>query len=293
MYFILFVLGVALGSFLNVLTLRYDPEKKFSFRSIQGRSRCMSCGKQLRWYELIPLISFCIQRGMCRSCKTSLSRQYPIIELLMGVIAVGIGYIFFHIFSFPLAIVLWAPYVATLFWIIVSMVLLFALIIDAKHFIIPNGTNMLLFGFGIVWTAFLALWGFNEDMAHGSFLTHFAQLIEPWQGIILNHLIGMGVAGIFFLLIVVMSRGKGMGVGDIKLIGSLGLLFGWPDIAIIIISSFIIGTIAIVPSLILRQKHGSDKVPFGPFIVMASFLVLFWGTGLLQAYFDIIGKLSL
>ncbi|MFA7201647.1 MAG: prepilin peptidase [Candidatus Paceibacterota bacterium] len=283
---LLFILGLVLGSFLNVLTLRYDPEKKFSFRAVQGRSHCRSCHVQLKWYELIPLVSFLVQKRTCRSCHVKLSWQYPLVELGMGVIAVGIYLLFLEVFLFLPSVWIFGLVVA--FWILVSMVLAFAFIVDARHFIIPNGTNLLLGIMGGGWTAFLIYAGFEADLAKGSFLLHFAPLIEPWNSILLNHITGALVAGLFFLLIVLMTRGRGMGVGDIKLIAALGLLFGWPDILLIVVCSFILGTILVFPLLILRRKKGSDQIPFGPFIILATFLILFWGAGLLGVYFDII-----
>lgn len=86
-YFIFFVFGAIVGSFLNVVSLRYQPEQKvFDIKIIGGRSRCPHCGKTLTWYELIPIISFLIQLGKCRSCRHRLSFQYPIVEILSGFI---------------------------------------------------------------------------------------------------------------------------------------------------------------------------------------------------------------
>lgn len=287
---LLFILGLVLGSFLNVLTLRYDPEKKFTLNTVRGRSHCVSCHTQLRWYELVPLLSFLIQKGKCRSCRAKLSWQYPLVELSMGIIAVGVYLLFNTIFPFISSV--WFFVFIIAFWLVVSMVLLFAFIIDARFFIIPNGTNLLLGIMGGVWTAFLMYAGFESDLAKGSFLLHFAPLIEPWNTILLNHITGMLVAGVFFLLIVLMTQGRGMGVGDIKLIAALGLLFGWPDILLIVVCSFILGTFLVSPLLFLHRKKGSDHIPFGPFIIMASFLVLFWGAGLLGVYFDIIQRIG-
>src|SRR3989344_7186685 len=89
-YALLFLVGNALGSFLNVLSIRYNPDKNvFAKSSISGRSRCQNCGRGLGWFELIPLASFIAQKGRCRTCNAQLSRQYPIVEALMGVITLG------------------------------------------------------------------------------------------------------------------------------------------------------------------------------------------------------------
>lgn len=290
-YIILFFIGIALGSFVNVLALRYQPDKKNSWHNLRGRSYCDHCSKQLRWYELIPVLSFVIQKRKCRSCKKNLSWQYPIVELAMGLIAVGIGIIFLHGFPYLLGVPTVIRYISVAFWLAISAVLAQAFLVDLYHRIIPNGSNLFLFVAGIVWTVFLAVMYSSQRVGMGSFLGSYAQLWQ-WDSILVNHILGMIIASGFFFLIVLISRGKGMGMGDVKLIGSLGLLFGWPDIALIIIGSFVVGTIGVLPLLIMRKKKGKDAIPFGPFIVLASFAVMFWGAGLLQAYFDIIQKLG-
>ncbi|MDO8429924.1 MAG: prepilin peptidase [bacterium] len=84
---ILFIFGLTFGSFLNVVSFRYSPEKSlFSFRNLLGRSHCPQCGKTLNWYELVPVFSFLIQKGKCRSCGEKISWQYPLVELASGFI---------------------------------------------------------------------------------------------------------------------------------------------------------------------------------------------------------------
>jgi len=101
--------------------------------------------------------------------------------------------------------------------------------------------------------------------------------------------VGAAAGGIFFFLIVLASRGRAMGMGDVKLITALGLLFGWPDIVLIIFLSFILGAVVSLILMALGRKKISDLVPFGPFIVLAAGLVFFFGARLLSLYFGIIG----
>ncbi len=290
-YFLLFFIGIALGSFVNVLALRYNPDIKFSWSSLRGRSLCNHCRKQLRWYELIPVVSFLIQKRKCRSCKKTLLWQYPIVELCMGFIAVGIGLVFLRAYPYFLGLSDGIRWGVVIFWLAVSVVLIQAFLIDLRHKIIPNGSNLFLFVAGVIWTVFLFVMYSNQRVGLGSFMGAYAQLWQ-WDNILVNHIFGMVVAGLFFLLIVLISRGKGMGMGDVKLIGALGLLFGFPDIILVIVCSFIVGTIAVIPLLLTHKKRGKDAIPFGPFIVLASFLVLFWGSGLLRLYFGIIETLG-
>lgn len=287
---ILFLLGLAVGSFLNVFILRYDPSQKFfSFRRTLGRSQCPGCSKTLAWYELVPLLSYFLQRGKCRSCETSLSLQYPLVELLSGVAFVFV----------PLRIeqlLLLSPFFANIWviaglsaiWIAVALLLVAVFLVDVRYFIIPNSVNAALAALGAIWTVALLLVRFPAGMGAGSFLFNFAPLFPIFSTVWANHLLGLGVGFVLFLIIVLASLGKGMGMGDVKLIASLGLLFGWPDIMVVMLVSFILGAVLAVWSLLIGKKKMSDQIPFGPIIVIAAGLVFFGGAGLASLYLGIL-----
>ena len=289
----LFLLGLAFGSFLNVLTLRYKPDESYGIKTVGGRSHCLHCGRQLRWFELIPLLSFIIQRGACRACGKKLSWQYPLVELAAGLIFVTVPLFFqqhallWGISQQPVLVVLFSA-----LWIGVLFLLLAMCIIDLRWYVIPNVLNEILAFLGVCWIGIITLTHLAGSIGTGSFLGNFSQLF-PLVGSLLyiNHLWGILIAGVFFLVVVLVSRGKGMGMGDVKLIAVLGLLFGWPDILLIIMLSFIIGTVVVVPLMVIRKKKMSDKIPFGPFIVIASAIVFFFGSGIVTSYFAIIQRI--
>lgn len=287
----LFVLGLVFGSFLNVLTIRFDPRGRFfAAKNVRGRSRCMSCQKQLAWYELIPLASFALQVGKCRSCRARLSWQYPAVELATALIFAGVPLFLNRFFAFwdpSLSPWLFAGIVAL--WMAVFILMLIAFIVDVRHYIIPNAVNALLFVLGVVWV-FLA-WHFNlfENLYGGSFLRQYAAVFPAFANPWLSHLAGAALGSALFLLIVVFSRGRAMGVGDVKLIGALGILFGWPDIIPLIFWSFILGSLVAMVLLARKRKGMADQVPFGPFIVAASALVFFAGPWFMSLYFGLIG----
>jgi prepilin signal peptidase PulO-like enzyme (type II secretory pathway) len=287
----LFLVGLALGSFVNVFTLRYQPsDKPWALADVRGRSRCLSCLKTLSWYELIPLVSFIIQRGKCRACNAVLSLQYPLVEMCAGLVTVGVP------LTLQSAFMMWNPAWGTWFFVftcvlwIAALLTLFAIaVIDLRHYLIPNALNLFLLVLGIAWVAVAGARGVFGTFGGGSFLRHFAPLFFVPQNYWLSHAIGSAVSVLFFVGLVIFSRGRGMGMGDVKLIGALGFLFGWPDVVMVVLLSFIIGAVIAVALMALGRKRMSDLVPFGPFIVAASYAVFFLGAGVLEAYFGIIG----
>lgn len=284
-WIILFIFGLAIGSFLNVVSLRYEPGNKvFDLKIINGRSHCPHCQKTLRWYELVPLLSFIVQFGKCRSCGYKLSWQYPIVELLSGLIFVLV----------PFAL-LASGYtlVAILIWILIFVLFLLLSIIDFRHYIIPDSINLFLAFLGIILiTIYLifpinqltnSLINYNSFIGHYSLLFNFSFLSSIW----LNHLFAAFIAMALVAMIIILSRGRGMGWGDFKLVGALGLIFGWPDILMILFLSFIVGSIFVLPLLIKKQKTMKDVVPFGPFLIIASILTFFLGYQIIDCYFKL------
>lgn len=287
---VLFCLGLAFGSFLNVITLRYSPERGFYHKQhYMGRSRCLHCHKILSWYELVPLASYMIQLGRCRVCQSRLTVQYPIVEFLSGLLFLFVPLVIKNFLVFMGPNYLWYWALASFIWIIVFLFLLAAFIIDVRHYVIPNSVNLTIFIISIIWVGISLSGGGFGDIYQASFLKQFFAIFPNFSSIVANHIFGGIIAALFFLAILVFSKGRAMGMGDVKLIGALGLLFGWPDIVPIMLLSFIIGAAISVVLIILGNKKMTDKVPFGPFIVIATSVIFFFGAGLLSSYFGIIG----
>lgn len=277
-YFILFFFGLGIGSFINVVSLRYNPsEKILTKKNIGGRSHCLFCGKQLAWYELLPVISFLAQKGKCRHCHNKLFLQYPLIELLSGLIFVFVP---FSLLASGYTLM------AILIWIFIFILFLLLSTIDFRHYIIPDQINLLLAGLGIILTAINSQLN-NFDAITGSFIGHYALIFGLRNSIWINHIFASLLAMLILGAIIIVSRGKGMGWGDFKLIGALGLIFGWPDTLIIILLSFIVGGISVLPLLLRKKKTMKDVVPFGPFLIIASAIIFFFGYDLIDSYFKL------
>lgn len=244
---IAFLWGVCLGSFINVVSLRFSTGES----SVRGRSRCPHCHKQLTWWELLPLVSFVALRGKCANCKQRLSLQYPLVEVASGVLAVSL---------LQDMAVSWAP----LLTFAIALVLLTLFLIDLRTFILPD--------FYVVLLAVLAA------------------LLHAYGGSVSSTSILMGVlfGSGFLLFLWLVTWGRGIGLGDVKLAVPLGLMFGFSGIAVVLFMSFIVG--GLTGLLLLAAKRATPKtaIPFGPFLT-GSALVLLMRPGLVDTFRRLIG----
>lgn len=275
----LFLIGIIFGSFFNVLILRYNPEKAIFGKQLQGRSACLYCKQKLNWYELIPVFSFLIQRGKCRKCASRISLQYPIVEILSGLIVVTVP------------MVLGFNYLA-LIWILVLFTLLIASCIDIRHYVIPDELNLIIFLLGALATIIISI-NHNDIsfMIPGTFLGTYAYIFSFTTNIWILRLSAFLFGGIFFTSIILLSREKAMGWGDAKLAAAAGLLIGWPDIIMALMLAFIIGAIVGVIAMLLKKKGRKDMLPFGPFIAIGIVIVFYFGQNLISAYFNFLNSL--
>ncbi len=280
-----FVFGLAIGSFLNVLACRYDPEKfLLNKESLGGRSACPKCGNKLKWFELIPLLSFIILRARCRNCQSRISFEYPLVEissaLIFTLVPWGLSRLPFFNF-FGLSTSYW---LLTASYILVLETLLLITLIDVRLKLIPDELNIFLVCLGFIIGFFSRI---HFDYVNGSFVGSYAAIFGLRGNVWINHIVASIVAAVFFGFIIFITRGKGMGMGDLKLIAALGLVFGWPDIIMIAALSFIVGSIFSLPALVFRKKHLKSFIPFGPFIATAAAIVFFFGEDLMHLYFSL------
>ncbi len=277
----LFVFGVAVGSFLNVLRVRYDPEKFILNKNIiGGRSVCPKCRNTLRWFELVPVVSFVLQAGRCRHCGGKISPLYPIVEIVMGLIFVFVPFGLTPVFGVPSPLF----YALSLLWILVGVALFLMALIDAKTNLIPNEIVFLLVVLGIL---IAALSGSRFGYTEGSFAGHYAFLLGIRENIWLNRLFASAVSALFFGFVIAVTRGRAMGMGDAKLAFALGMVFGWPDVLLVVAVAFILGALFGLGAILLRKKTMRGTVPFGPFLAIASFLVFFFGFEIVDFYFKL------
>ncbi|OGG39635.1 hypothetical protein A2116_00670 [Candidatus Jorgensenbacteria bacterium GWA1_49_17] len=291
-YIALFIIGLAIGSFLNVVAFRYKSSRSvFYHKNLGGRSHCMQCGASLRWFEIIPVVSFIIQKGKCRSCGGKFSLQYPIVELLSGGILAGVPFYFSKFYGimepFSFSASLRSYYGFLILWILVFLTWLLISVIDNRHYLVPDGLNTTLAVLGVVIAAIKTLPSGWLLPFHDSFLRHYELIFSPTQTVWANHLLGALIGGLFFFILVAVSRGRGMGMGDVKLAVASGLVLGWPDIGLAIILAFILGGIWGALLLLGGKKTLHDKIPFAPIFIVGIALTVFLGFGIVHGYLSL------
>ncbi|HYD34561.1 MAG TPA: prepilin peptidase [Vitreimonas sp.] len=255
----LFWAGAALGSFLNVVIYRTMTEESW----VTGRSKCDHCGKQIAWYDNIPLLSFLILRGRCRRCHKPISIIHPVVESLTGILFVWwywVGFIFFQLTQHPLQTL------QPLFWLLVGVLLLVIFFADLLYMLIPDVIVGLLLLMTICYRLALVLFGAMQ----------LPDLLWSVGGAVLA---GALFGGLWWI-----TKGKGMGFGDVKFSVPMALLLGWPNIMVGIFLAFLIGALAGVSLIAGGRRRFGQVIPFGPFLVIATFITLVWGDSLVQWY---------
>lgn len=238
------LIGAAVGSFLNVLILRTRRQES----ALTGRSRCLRCGATLRWFELIPLLSFGWQRGRCRHCKTKLSWQYPLVEILTAA-------------GFVLAVAVFGfRWTMLLDWLIVGALIAVA-VYDWRWALLPDA-----------FTLGLAVVGLVGAWSHG---------LAPTD-ILLGGLAGAGFFGLQFVL----SRKRWVGSGDILLGAALGLLLGWRMLGLALLLAYFIGALAASVLVLMKRRRTSSSIAFGPYLTLGAFIAWLWGPRLIDWYFN-------
>ncbi len=247
-YALVFIFGAIIGSFLNVVIKRYNTGESI----VYSDSCCFTCGKKLSWSELIPICSFLMQKGRCRGCHSKISRQYPLVEFLTGLLFLSVFLKFFP--DLGLVIFYW----------IVSGLLIIISVYDFYHQIIPDKIVYLLIFFA------LGYWFF----AKGATLIGF--------------LVGLSFFLFFFLLWLV-SRGRWMGFGDSKIALAAGWILGFENGLIAMIFSFWIGAILGIFLLLFSKKNITlkSRIPFGPFLSSGIIIAFLFGESIVKIYFNI------
>lgn len=242
-YVVVFLYGLCIGSFLNVCIYRIPLKESVA----KSRSHCMSCGGQLKWYDLVPLFSYLFLRGRCRQCKAKISIQYPLVEALNG-----LGYVFiFYINGINLTSILYSLCFSAL--IVLS-------VIDFRTYEIPFGINVFIFILGIISTV--------ADYTN-------------W----LEHILGFVVVSGFLYILVLVTKGRAMGGGDVKLMAAAGLLIGLKNSVLALILGCIIGSIIHIARMKIQNKD--HVLAFGPYLSVGIFIAMLFGNSFINWYFSL------
>ncbi len=246
------------------------------------RSYCPKCSHRLNWKDLIPVISFIMLRGKCRYCGNTISLQYPIVEISTGILFTAIlwyssSFLFPALIS-PTAGMAFFALATFFYYLIIASFLIVIFIYDLKHYIILD--KIVYPAIGLV-----ALYHIFEFM-NTKWRINFTLLSvgdDSWV-LLINPLISALAASAFFGAIVLISRGKWMGIGDVKLAFLMGLFLGSVGVIIALFAAFFLGAIVGIGLVLAKKKTMRSEVPFGPFLVTGTFIALFWGQTILDTY---------
>ncbi|MBD5487587.1 MAG: prepilin peptidase [Lachnospiraceae bacterium] len=245
LYIIIFLYGIVIGSFLNVCIFRIPKQENI----VKIRSHCMNCGYQLKWYDLVPVFSYLCLGGKCRSCKQKISVQYPLIELLNGVLYCTV----FAVYGLSVEALLYA---------LLTSALIALSVIDFRTYEIPVGINIFILTLGLI-----------------RIVTDYAD----W----LDYAVGFFIVSGFLYIVHLVTKGRGIGGGDIKLMAAAGLLLGWKLILLAFVLGCIIGSVVHVARMkISGQGH---MLAFGPYLSVGILISALVGDQMLAWYLSWLG----
>jgi leader peptidase (prepilin peptidase) / N-methyltransferase len=268
----IFVIGLLVGSFLNVVIYRLPKmmqrewrsdclefleqsaeEKAETFNLVLPRSRCGNCGHKITAWENIPIISYLFLRGKCSSCKAHISIQYPLVELFTGVVSLWIALHF-------------GVTLQTAFALLFSWTLIAASGIDIGHKLLPDTMTLPLMWLGIL----LGFFDIFVDL-ETSVIGAMAGYMSLWS---------------VYIVFKVITGKEGMGHGDFKLLAMLGAWMGWKMLLVIVLTSSFVGAIVGLTMIALKKSSRATQIPFGPYLAAAGWISLLYGEQLNRFYFS-------
>lgn len=232
--------GIAIGSFLNVCIARIPDKKNIALE----RSHCMTCGNVLKYYELVPVFSYLVQGGKCRNCKSKISIQYPLVEIINSITWIAVY-------------LCWGLTIETILFSLASSILIVITVIDWKTYEIPIVCNIAIMILGIIRICL--------QPAH-------------WKEFVL----GFFVVSVFLYIVYIVTKGRGIGGGDVKLMAVAGLLVGWQNIILALTIGCMLGSII---HLMRMKLQGEDSVlAFGPYLAAGIFISMLFGEPIIAWY---------
>ena len=244
-YIIIFIFGITIGSFLNVCIYRIPLGESI----VTAPSHCMTCGRKLKWYDMVPVFSWLVLGGKCRNCKSKISVQYPIIEGVNGILYVMI------------CAVNGLEWSSVIYCFMASALLVLS-IIDWRTYEIPFGINVFLFVLGIAMT-----------------------ILD--RGNLVEHLIGMICVSVLLGILYLLTGGRAIGGGDIKLMFACGLILGWKLILLAFFLGCIIGSV--VHIIRMSVKKAGRMLAMGPYLSAGILLAALWGNAWINWYLSLQG----
>lgn len=255
LYLITVVVALIVGSFLNVIIVRVPRQLQWHWHGKQAglakppgiagpASQCPVCGQPIRWRDNLPLVSFLILKGRCRSCEAAISVRYPLVEALTALLSLVV------VLKLGLQ---WSTVAAlVLTWALIALAF-----IDLEHFLLPDQITLPLLAAGLLVNA---IGGFTDPLSA-----------------LIGAVSGYGILWAIYHVYRVVRRGReGFGYGDFKLLGALGAWLGWQPLPLVVLLSSGVGAVIGITLILLRCHQLREPLPFGPFLAGAGWLVLLW-----------------
>ena len=267
-------LGLLVGSFVNVLIIRVPVRE-----SLMTRSHCVSCDAQVEWYDNFPVISWVVLKGKCRRCKFPISKQYPFIEVFTS-----ISWVVITLLTGTLLIP--SPFVVSLY-VLISLSIALS-VIDFKTLTLPNPLVLaftIVAAVGVLSETFVRT---NTDV----WISEFAVLENVTAGSLIRGVVVMLIFGFLYLSLLILSGGRWVGFGDVKLVPALGLVSGYLGVGSAVVAFVFPYLIAGLPLMVLmvsgKIKKGSH-VPFGPSLLAGFWVAVFFGESISNFYLNFSG----
>ncbi|TSC66683.1 MAG: Uncharacterized protein CEO21_122 [Microgenomates group bacterium Gr01-1014_80] len=286
------IVGTILGSLAKALA-----DRSLNSRSFLGRSYCPKCQQLLRWYDLCPVFSYLTLKGKCRYCQDRIGIEYLLVEAVTGLL---IAFLFWKTLVTLSPAGAWQSQAIfnLIFYTFFITVLIILTITDLKKTLIPDRIIIPAIFISLVSLVIFTIyrvgylyWYLNQSVIgklllpphNDYFLRHATMAVEP---LVYGILTGLGIGG-FFLALIIITKGKGMGGGDVKLGAFMGLVLGFPAGILAVVLGFLTGAAVALGLIAFRKKHFGENIPFGPFLVIGSLISLFWGNQIMDWYINL------
>ncbi len=240
----------------ELLELENKDEQTTTLNLIKPGSHCPSCGHKISALENIPVISYLLLKGKCKQCKNKISIRYPLIEFISGISVFIVAYFF--------GVTVQALFAFLLTWALITLSL-----IDLDHQLLPDDITL-----PFLWLGLLINYQFNV----------FTSLESSLLGAVFGYLSLWSVYIVFKLL----TKKEGMGHGDFKLLAMLGAWLGWEFLPLIIILSSFVGALVGIGMIIFRSHDKSVPIPFGPYLAIAGWVSMLWGSYMISSYLNFV-----
>ncbi|MBW1958710.1 MAG: prepilin peptidase [Deltaproteobacteria bacterium] len=247
---IIFIFGMCIGSFLNVCIYRLPTSKSIAD---PPRSTCPGCNSPIRFYDNIPVLSYIWLKGRCRNCDAPISFRYPMVELITGIVALGL------LFNFGLSLE------SLVYFVFISSLLVITFI-DLDHRIIPDIVTLTGIPMGLV--------------------ASFALPTISFKASVLGLLIGGGSLWLVAWAYSMIAKRDGMGGGDIKLLAMIGTIIGWKGVIFTVFASSVMGSCVGITIMLIKGKNMKYAIPFGPFLSIGAIAYVFVGAQIIAWYFS-------